>query len=260
VECADRQDLILLYAAGSLDAAEAAELRQHLAGGCPQCAGTFAEAEATIALLPLQLEPRQPGALLKQSILNRARAETAPRESAPMRIGGWDRIVLPAAIAAVLAVAITLLVVKQFWPVNVRSPEDQKTIAQLQGQLHLLEAQLAEGPQSLKGMKFAELTGSAQPAAVGHVFLDTSMKNWYFFTCGMKAAPNGKTYELWLIHDGQKIPAGTFDVNQNGTATLLGNIPPLPGGATVTLAVTDEPANGPHQVPTGHLQIKGDIE
>jgi anti-sigma-K factor RskA len=260
VECADRQDLILLYAAGSLDAAEAAELRQHLAGGCPQCAGTFAEAEATIALLPLQLEPRQPGALLKQSILNRARAESAPRESAPMRIGGWDRIVLPAAIAAVLAVAVTLLVVKQFWPASGRSPEDQNTIAQLQGQLHLLEAQLAEGPQSLKGMKFAELTGSAQPAAVGHVFLDTSMKNWYFFTCGMKAAPNGKTYELWLIHDGQKIPAGTFDVNQNGTATLLGNIPPLPGGATVTLAVTDEPANGPHQVPTGHLQIKGDIE
>ena len=213
-----------------------------------------------LRILPLQLEPRQPGSLLKQTILNCARSRSVPRDSAPMRIGGWDRIVLPAAIAAVLAVAVTLLVVKQFWPVNVRSPEDQKTIADLQGQLLRLEGQLAEGPQSLKGMKFAQLTGDAQPDAVGHVFLDTSMKNWYFFTCGMKPAPNGKTYELWLIHDDQKIPAGTFDVNQNGTATLLGSIPPLPGGAGVTLAVTDEPANGPHQVPTGHLQIKGDVE
>jgi anti-sigma-K factor RskA len=252
--------MILLYAAGVLDAAEAAELRRHLAAGCPQCAGYLAETETALALLPLQLESRQPGSLLKQTILNRARAHHASGESAPMRIGGWDRIVLPAAIAAVLAVAVTLLIVKQFWPVNVRSPEDQKTIADLQGQLHLVEDQLAQVPQSLREMKCAELTGAAQPAAIGHVFLDPDMKNWYFFTCGMKPAPDGKTYELWLIHDNQKIPAGTFDVGQNGTATLLGAIPPLPGGAAVTLAVTDEPANGPHQVPTGHFQIKGVME
>jgi anti-sigma-K factor RskA len=260
VECADRRDLILLYAAGVLDAAEAAELRRHLAAGCPQCAGYLAEAQATVAHLPLQLEPRQPAPLLKQTILNRARTHGTSGESVPMRIGGWDRIVLPAAIAAVLAVAVTLLVVKQFRPASVRSAEDQKTIADLQGQLHLVEDQLAQVPRSLRDMKFAELTGDAQPAAVGHVFLDPAMNNWYFFTCGMKPAPDGRTYELWLIHDGQKIPAGTFAVNQNGTAMLLGTIPPLPGGAGVTLAVTDEPANGPHQVPTGHLQIKGDIE
>jgi anti-sigma-K factor RskA len=257
--------MILLFAAGVLDAAEAAELRQHLAGGCPQCSGYLAEAESTLALLPLQLDVEQAPPGLKHRVLGRARAQ-GPRTSsvgdgsAPMRIGGWDRVVLPAAIAAVLAVAVTLLVVRQFWPVNVRSPEDQRTIADLQGQLHLVEDQLSEVQQPLKGMKFAELTGTAQPAAVGHVFLDTAMKNWYFFTCGMRPAPDGKTYELWLIHDGQKIPAGTFDVSGNGTATLLGSIPPLPGGASVTLAVTDEPSNGPHQVPTGKLQIKGEVE
>lgn len=260
MNCVDRRDLILLYAAGSLDAAEAAELREHLATGCPQCAGYLAEAEATLAILPLHLEARQPSPGLKQNILSRARAEAPRQESSSMRIGGWDRVVLPAAIAAVLAVAVTLLVVRQFWPVNVHSPDDQKTIADLQGQLGSAEVQVAEVQKSLQGMKFAELRGSAQPAAVGHVFLDTAMKNWYFFTCGMKPAPDGKTYELWLIHDNQKIPAGTFDVSENGTATLLGSIPPLPGGATVTLAVTDEPSHGPHQVPTGHLQIKGDIE
>ena len=193
---------------------------------------------------------------LKQSILNRVRAEATPRKSAPMRIGGWDRIVLPAAVAAVLAVAVTLLVVKQFWPVNVRSPEDQRTIADLQVQLRAVEAQLVEGPQSLKGMKFAQLTGSAQPAAVGHVFLDTSMKNWYFFTCGMKPARTEKPTNCGSFTMAKNSPAGTFDVNRNGTATLLGSIPPLPGGATVTLAVTDEPANGPNQVPRDTCKSK----
>jgi anti-sigma-K factor RskA len=260
VDCAERKDLILLYAAGVLEPAEAAELRQHLAAGCPRCAGVFAEAEATLALVPLHLDPRHPGDALKQSILNRARSMPAHAEPAPMRIGSWDRIVLPAAIAAVLAVALTLLVVKQLLLPDVRSAEDQKTIAQLQGQLVLAESQVLGLRQSLQGMKFAQLTGPAQPSAVGHVFLDTGMKNWYFFTCGMKPAPDGKTYELWLIADGQKIPAGTFDVSPNGTATLLGSIPQLPGGASVTLAVTDEPAKGPHQIPTGSLQIKGEVE
>jgi hypothetical protein len=191
-----------------------------------------------------------------------------------MRIGNWDRIVLPAAIAAVLAVALTLLVVKQFSPVNVHSPDDQKTIADLrgqlllthtqidgmQGQLDVSEAKLSAAQKTLQGMKFAELTGSEQPAAVGHVFLDSNMKNWYFFTCGMKPAPDGKTYELWMIYNGQKIPAGTFDINGNGTATLLGAIPPLPGNGKVVLAITDEPSNGPHQVPTGKIQMNGSVE
>ena len=284
MECADRRDLILLFAAGDLDAAEADEVRRHLAGGCPQCAGYLAEAEAALAMLPLTLKAQRVPAALRQTILDRARGDSTGRESSereplgressPMRIGGWDRVVLPGAIAAVLAVAITLLVVKQFWPVNVRSAEDQKTIADLRsqlllaqaqtdgmaGQLQSMQAKLSDAQKSLQGMKFAELTGPAQPAAVGHVFLDTTMKNWYFFTCGMKPAPDGKTYELWLISDGQKIPAGTFEVNERGTATLLGSIPPLSGNAKVVLAVTDEPSNGPHQVPTGSLQIKGSVE
>jgi hypothetical protein len=55
VECADRRDLILLYAAGELDAGECGGLRAHLAAGCPQCIGYMAEAEAVLALLPLLL-------------------------------------------------------------------------------------------------------------------------------------------------------------------------------------------------------------
>jgi anti-sigma-K factor RskA len=257
--------MILLYAAGTLDAGECGGLREHLAGGCPQCAGYLAEAEAALALLPHGIGYKQAPAGLKDKILRQARAElpsASGAESATMRISSWDRVVLPAAIAAVLAVAVTLLVVRQVMPTaGGRSPDDQKTIASLEGRLLIAQREVTDQRHSFEGMKFAELTGTAQPRAVGHVFLDTKMNNWYFFTCGMKPAPDGKTYELWLIHDGQKIPAGTFDVDEHGgTATLLGTIPHLTGGAGVTLAVTDEPANGPHAVPTGSLQIKGNVE
>jgi anti-sigma-K factor RskA len=247
LDCDDRKDQILLLLAGALDDGECAELRRHLATGCPACAAHYAEAEATLAMLPLSLPAQTPPPHLRQAILDRTR---------PMRIGSWDRIVLPAAIAAVLAVAVTLALVNQFWPRNQSATADRATIADLQAQLALTQSQL----NLVKGMKFAELTGPNQPDAVGHVFIDTQMNKWYFFTCGMKPAQGGKIYALWLICDDQKIPAGTFKVSEEGTASLLGAVPTLPPGKTVSLAVTDEPAGAPHAQPTGQMQMQGIVE
>jgi anti-sigma-K factor RskA len=260
VDCTERRDLILLYAAGALDAGECGGLREHLAGGCPQCAGYLTEAEATLALLGQTLAPQNPPPLLKQAILNRAKQESRKSGSTNMRIGGWDRIVLPAAVAAVLAVAVTLFAVRQFAPPIRPATDDSAKIAQLETQLLAVKGQYDSLRQSLKGMQFAELTGPAQPEAVGRVFIDPDMKKWYFFTCGMKPAADGKTYELWLISNGQKIPAGTFDVNEHGVAQLLGAVPQLPAGSSVTLAVTDEPMNGAHQAPTGTMQMHGVVQ
>jgi hypothetical protein len=172
--------------------------------------------------------------------------------------------VTSAAIAAVVAVAVTLLVVRQLWP-SPHSPEDVHAISMLQNQLSDVETRLVESQgqldevrKSLKGMQFAELTGPEQPDAVGRVFIDADMKKWYFFTCGMRPAEDGKTYELWLCCGDKKMPAGTFEVN-NGVGSLLGVIPQLPAGQTVSLAVTDEPMTG-SQAPTGHLQMQGKVE
>jgi anti-sigma-K factor RskA len=251
LNCIERKDQILLLLAGVLDESEAAELRRHLATGCPECAAYYAEAEATLAMLPLTLPQQAPPARLRQAILDRTK---------PMRIGNWDRVILSAAIAAVLAVAITLGVVNQIWPRNQSTPADRANIADLQAQLTLAQGQLATMRQTFQGMKFAELTGSNQPDAVGRVFIDMQMKKWYFFTCGMKPIQDGKTYTLWLICNNQKIPAGNFAVGQQGTATLLGAIPAIPPNAAVSLAITDEPANAPHAQPTGKLQMQGILE
>jgi anti-sigma-K factor RskA len=259
VDCIDRRDTILLYAAGTLDAGECGGLRDHLAGGCPQCAGYLAEAEAALALLGQSLPQQIPPPLLKQAILNHAKLEARRSQPAP-RATSWDRVVLPAAIAAVLAVAVTLFGVRQLMPVNPHDPEDSAKITNLQNLLVASQNQVQQLRQSLRGMQFAELRGDPQPNAVGRVFIDADMKKWYFFTCGMKPAADGKTYELWLISNDQKIPAGTFDVNEHGVAQLLGSVPQLPAGASVQLAVTDEPMNGKHDAPTGTMQMAGRVE
>jgi anti-sigma-K factor RskA len=267
VNCVDRQDQILLYAAGALEPEESAELRAHLATGCPRCAGALADAEATLTLLTQGLSQHAPPLDLRNKILNQAAKERKSEEPA-LSYMPWERIVIPSALAAVLAVAITLFCVRYLSPMlggatlaQTQAQLVAKTV-ELQGvqaTLALTQRQLADATSSLQGMKFAKMTGDPQPSAVAHVFLDLNHKKWYFFTNGMKPPANGKTYEFWVCVGAEKLPAGTFEVSDNGIATLHGDVPPIPPGANVMLCVTDEPMGGT-QVPTGTAQLMGTVE
>ena len=256
MSCSENEDLLLLYTAGVLEADEAAQLRRHLATGCPTCRGYQAAAEATLAQLWLGLDAPSPSPAIRQRLLERiGKAPSISRSPAPRGGREWERAILSGAIAAVLAVAVTLLVVWRFAPRRpAPSGPDSRDVA-----LALLQREVISLHAQLDGMKFAQLTGAAQPEAIGRVFIDGRNGRWYFFTTGMKPPAAGKTYELWLISEAKKIPAGTFNVNDQGAATLLGTVPPLPGGAAVTLAVTDEPSGGT-QAPTGKLQILGQVQ
>jgi anti-sigma-K factor RskA len=252
LNCRDRKDLILLDAADALEPAEQAELRRHLATGCPQCAGYLAEAEAMLGQLTAAGGSMPPPSTARNRLMRRVRA---PKPT-------WEKWIVPSSIAAVLAVGITLAAVATFFKPHNNSPAVagmQQIIAAQNVSISTLTSQLEDARRGINDMKFAQLTGNAQPQALGRVFIDLKDAKWYFFTSGMKPAAPGKTYELWLISDNQKIPAGTFAVSADGTATLLGSVPPLKPGAAVTLCVTDEPAGGV-QSPTGSAQIQGDVD
>jgi anti-sigma-K factor RskA len=77
VTCEERKDLLLLHAAGTLEATEAVELRAHLATGCPVCAGHLAEANATLAQLPLALEVQNPPPEAKKRLFARIATDQA---------------------------------------------------------------------------------------------------------------------------------------------------------------------------------------
>ena len=112
--------------------------------------GYLAEAQATARPPPPAPRSRRPTSGI-EAIDSRPRQMLRPESSAPMRIGGWDRIVLPSAIAAVLAVAVTLLVVKQFWPVNVRSPEDREDHRRTAGPIASRRGSACRGPAIPQG-------------------------------------------------------------------------------------------------------------
>jgi anti-sigma-K factor RskA len=69
----------MLLAADALDPADAAEVRRHLAAGCPQCQAHYAEAVAVMASIPLSLPPSTITPALRQRVLNTLDpADTAP--------------------------------------------------------------------------------------------------------------------------------------------------------------------------------------
>jgi len=76
-----------------------------------------------------------------------------------------------------------------------------------------------------------------------------------FVANGLPATPPGKTYQLWAIAAGMPLPAGLFDVDPKGSATLRVKL--LPGVEKVEIfAVTLEPAGGLPK-PSGPMFLAG---
>ena len=232
---------MLLYATDALDTSERAELQAHLATGCPQCAGALAEAQATLAHLPLALDPQTPSKSARDRLMQRVAADISnprgnPRgvstSTAPKQTPWFLKTAVAATVGAIIAAAAVYL------------PMHEKTSMIQTDQL-----------------QYVKLAGDTtlQPKAHGRVFWDKDKNDWHVYVFDMAPPPPGKTYELWFITPNQtKIRAGLIEVDAKGKGSLTVKVPAnIPDIAVA--AVTDEPLGGVDQ-PTGKVQIFGKVE
>jgi len=77
MKCDQLEDLILFHAGGAADAGESRAVLEHLASGCPRCAGRLSEAEAAIASLPLAIAPVTPSPEVRRGLM--AKIAASPR-------------------------------------------------------------------------------------------------------------------------------------------------------------------------------------
>jgi anti-sigma-K factor RskA len=263
LRCEDYDDRLIELALGTLPQDQAGAVRAHLAAGCPRCAGRLAELSATLAMLPLALPATDAPTGVRQRLLLRTRESSNARNAQsvpPPHPGRWR--IGPVAGGAIAAAA--LIAIGAAWM------REQQSVTQLTSQLNEREQQISDlrdalateqetarairSPSSL----MVSLEGAARSSGEGRIFIDPALGKWWFAARGLKPLPSGKTYEFWLIPDGQKpVAAGTFDVDAAGVGYLTGRVP-ANIGATALAAVTDEPTGGVPQ-PTGQIQIKGAI-
>jgi hypothetical protein len=272
------------------------ELRRHLASGCPECAGYLAEAEATFNSIPLALDPVLPSPGLKQRLMDRLDAaesgelgirapfepgrSTSPAtetvrselaaDSLPIRL---FRLFVPMAVAAGIAVVAThAFMTQQGNRIAMQRNDSQRDltaskliILQQAHDIDSLRDQFQSQAQVVEMLRSPDVKvthlqpGKDQPSVTANLVSDAESHRWEFLATGMKPAAAGQTFEMWIIpKGGTPLPAGTFDLDAQGRAAVVVDLPKDFTG-TATAAVTNEKTGG-ESSPKGQIQVAGTVD
>lgn len=204
---ADAHDLTAAYALDALDAVEEREYESHLAT-CERCRDELAALRDAAASLAYAVPAPVPPPALRERILEQARSERAPViELRPRRTFTY-------ALAAAAAAAACLAIGLGIWAARLSDQLDrQRSTAAI----------LAEGQRvPLQGASGQLVVTESGDAAVVVSRIDR--------------APEGKTYELWVIDGGKPKRAGLFE---GGTRQIVKLTRPVPRSATVAATIED---------------------
>jgi len=104
-------------------------------------------------------------------------------------------------------------------------------------------------------VKVVALADKSTPKLLGRMFWNRATNDWMMVTYGLRAPKPGKTYQVWLVTDKEKISAGTFRPDSQGRTVMHANYA-LARDALRAVAITEEPDGG-MPVPTGPMVVAG---
>jgi anti-sigma-K factor RskA len=244
-----------VYAVGALDGDDLVRFEAHLRDGCAECEAVLRlSAEALVALAG-EAPPTIPPAHVRDALLRRVEASSRPR----LARFGWVRWAAATAAAAIAAAAFTGGVVASRY--EKRLGLVMRETGQLRDQMRREQALLREELARARAValllrdpatRVVALNGLAPaPGATGRVVWHDKAGG-QLYVAGLPPAPPGKAYELWTIAGPAPKPAGVFDVDANGNASLP--VAPVDDGRVKVFAVTLEPAGGV-PAPTGPMVL-----
>lgn len=259
------EDWVPLAALDALDAQGWTAFETHRRN-CPACDRALWHDRAIAHRLTLALAPVIPSPGLKRRVLEAVAAE-APRGVRALAVPTRRAVRWPTILAALPAAAALLL---GFAFVGARQERDEarRSAETSRGVAEAVQAELVDVRQRLeRATSFRELvaqpdsrvtslTGAAQGSR-GRMVWSPSIRSAVLLVSGLPSAPEGKTYQLWVIARGAPVPAGLFQVDVEGHA--LFTLPALEENAPVkTFAVTLEPAGG-RPAPSGPMVLAGTV-
>jgi anti-sigma-K factor RskA len=218
--------LIPAYAMGATDPDESQAVETHLPG-CTACRSLVAHyrrlADDMLFALPAAAAP----AGLTERM--RRRLEPARQQAAPEP--WWARLRLRTLAPALAALVFLLGITNFYWVGRVNRLENRAVDESA------FLARLADAPA-------LPLTADATaPYAQGVLYRPADSPVALLCVYGMPALPVDKTYQLWLIKDGQRDNGGLFRVTQDGFGLLVLQ-PDRPLSEYTAVGITAEPAGG----------------
>jgi anti-sigma-K factor RskA len=224
MEQAEIHELSAAYALDALDPAERDAYEEHLAR-CAECREAVAAFQDVAADLAYEADAPPPPPALRDRILAEARTDGSNVVALPRR-----RWLVPVTGAAAVAAGIAALALS-FWAADLSQQLDEERAS-----LHLSEEAVA---------MLADPDARRIPldGAEGMLVVDEESGEGWLVLRGLESAPAEKTYEAWVIEDGEAVPAGLFA--GGGVSTVVSLAAPVSEGAVV--AVTLEAAGGVEQ-------------
>ncbi len=219
-------ELIPAYAIGATDPEECAAVDAHLET-CAQCRAQLKEyRDVEAALLfaaPLAAAPFG----LSEDLRKRLNTGSARSH----KWARWDFLRRPGFALAVAALAL-LLLTNVYWAGRASRLENQANAF----------ASLAQAPGIT--LRTSDTTGRAYDGRnAGVVYVRPGSTVALLCVYALPQPGPGKTYQAWLVRDGQRVSAGTFDVNRDGYGVLLINAG-KPVSDYQQLGITVEPSGG----------------
>jgi anti-sigma-K factor RskA len=258
------EEFLPAYALGALDGDDLRELEEHLADGCEECRRQLDLWNRDLEALADSVTPVEPSEMTRARVLRLSAGAPGAVNAAPAprRLPLW----LPLAAAALLAVAVWGVAGQ----VRLRGELERLTaerdrlarqVSVLDREVTLARAEAQRATQALQvlaapGVQSVILAGlGPAPQAAGHTYVNPRRGDALFYAFDLPALPREKTYQLWYIAGGKPVSAGTFAVDERGTASVrVERVPDV--GSIQAWAVTVEPAGGVPQ-PTGDMVLKG---
>jgi anti-sigma-K factor RskA len=235
------------YALGALDGEDLTQFQAHLETGCAECRRVVDDSRAVLVRLADDLREAPPrrvrAALIARLPGRRARPDHRARFWAGFR---WAASV--AVAAGIVGAVLSAFVAMRY---EGRTGQLAREIARLREQVRqqdLLPRLLRDPATRVVALSGLPVSPEAQGRMVWH-----EREGGVFFASNLPPVPRDKAYELWIIADGQPLPAGVFTVDVEGNGRLA--VDPLPEGVRGDqFAVTLEPAAGA-PAPTGPMYL-----
>ena len=202
-----------LYVLGLAEEDESREIRQHLDRGCEVCMRELSRARELAAMVGGTAVIAAPPAALRRRILASVGVEAR-------RLGWWAPVW---GVAAVTSLAVAAFVALFFRGREVDLAQ-QLVDSREQVRNQTIElTRLTEAFAILNGPDTTEASfgkGPQQPPK-GRVFVNPA-QGVLLIASNLPPAPNGKTYEMWLLPKrGMPMPAGLFQSQNDGTALYV---------------------------------------
>ncbi len=198
-------------------------------------------------------------ALTSDNVRAATRARLLARARPQLRAVSSPRMPLNIGLGLALAASITFLIIGQRERNELKETFAKAEVGRL-ARIDSLRTALSERDKFVAALtgptvSVVGLSSAAAKSPRALMFWEKAADRWTFIAHNLPQLKAGRTYELWLITDKQKIPAGTFTVSAGGDA-LVQAVYALDHNALKAVAVTEEPAGGV-QVPTGAIVVVG---